>query len=312
MIIDINWEDALSKKKIIITEVGPRDGFQNEKQILDTATKAALINKSIDAGFKSIEFGYFTDPERIPELADTEEVYKLLKKPEDVELKALVEDIEGLRRAIATGVKSIKISVSASNTYNLKKFQMTNDETIETIRDRVVLARQNDINLSCAVSTSFGCPYEGKMSIETIDGIVKKLIAMGIGEIFISDTAGMGNPREVKEVFSYFIDKYPDTIFSAHFHNTRGMGLANAFAALEAGVTRFDSSFGGLGGCPYVAGAKGNVSSEDLIYMMDEMGYETGINLDKALDVARYLEKTYGKEMNSYILKAGKAADIIK
>ncbi|MBV1757222.1 MAG: hydroxymethylglutaryl-CoA lyase [Dethiosulfatibacter sp.] len=298
-------------KKIIITEVGPRDGFQNEKQILDTATKAELINKSIDAGFKSIEFGYFADPARIPELADAEGVYKLLNKPADVELKALVEDIDGLKRAIAVGVKSVKISVSASNTYNLKKFQMTSDETLETIRDRVELARNNDIKLSCGVSTSFGCPYEGKMTIETINRVVKKLIDMGIEEIFIADTAGMGNPREVKEVFLYFINKYPDTTFSAHFHNTRGMGLANAYAAMEAGVTRFDSSFGGLGGCPYVAGAKGNVSSEDLIYMTHEMGYETGVELDKAIEVARYLEKVYGKEMNSYILKAGKATDII-
>lgn len=302
----------LNKREIILTEVGPRDGFQNEKQILDTATKAKLINKSIDAGFKSIEFGYFTDPERIPELADTEAVYQLVNKRANVDLKALVEDIEGLKRAIATGVKNIKISVSASNTYNLKKFQMTSDETLENIRDRVELAKQNNINLSCAISTSFGCPYEGKMSIGTIERIVKKLIGMGIGEIFISDTAGMGNPREVKEVFTYFIGKYPDTIFSAHFHNTRGMGLANVYAAIEAGVSRFDSSFGGLGGCPYVSGAKGNVSSEDLIYMMDEMGYETGVDLDKAIDVARYLEEVYGKEMNSYILKAGKATDIIK
>ena len=300
------------KRKIIITEVGPRDGFQNENQILDTEIKAALINQSIDAGFKSIEFGYFTDPDRIPALADTEAVYQLINKPADVELKALVEDMEGLRRAIAAGVKNVKISVSASNTYNLLKFQMTNDETIESIRDRVELARKNNINLSCAVSTSFGCPYEGKMSIATIDGIVKKLIDMGIGEIFISDTAGMGNPREVKEVFSYFISKYPETIFSAHFHNTRGMGMANVYAAVEAGVTRFDSSFGGLGGCPYVEGAKGNVSSEDVIYMMEEMGYGTGVNLDKAIEVARYLEKVYGKEMSSYILKAGKATDMIK
>jgi hydroxymethylglutaryl-CoA lyase len=293
-------------RQIIVTEVGPRDGLQNEKKILDSALKAELIDKAVEAGYKIVEFGYFVNPLKTPALADAEEVYSLIKNKNGAILKALVDDIDGLKRADACGLKDIKMAISVSNTHNLKNLKKTKEETLEDFKGMTAFAKDKGINLSCAVSTSFGCPYEGKMKISDIDEIVSKLVGLKVGEIYISDTAGMGNPREVEEFFSYFINKYPDTTFSAHFHNTRDMGLANVYAALKAGVKNFDSSFGGLGGCPYAVGAKGNICSEDLIHMLEQMGYDTGVDLDKTLDISRCLEKIFDKEMNSYILRAGK------
>ncbi len=299
-------------KQIILTEVGPRDGFHNESKILDTATKVALIEASIEAGFKEIEFGYFTNLEKAPSLADVEMVYEKIKHHKEVKLKALIEDAEGLSRAVDAGVKQVKMSVSASNTYNMKKFNMSNEEKLRAIEKLVQEAMSKKIQISCAVSTSFGCPYEGKMTPSKIDTIASRLVEMGIQEIYISDTAGMGNPAEAENIFGFFLDKYPDRLFSAHFHDTRGMGLANVYAAIKVGVRRFDSSFGGLGGCPYVPGGKGNVSSEDLIHMLEEMGYQTGIDLDKAIQIGKKLETIFEKPMNSYVLEAGKSSELIR
>ncbi len=299
-------EDVMNKK-IWITEVGPRDGLQNEQQKLDIHTRINLVNEAIEAGFPAVEFGYFPLEGKAPNLAFSEKVYMGLNSTDKAQLKVLVDDIHGLEKAINLGIQHVKMAVSVSDTHNLKNLRMHYWETIQSFENMVKTANKYGVSLSCAVSTSFGCPVEGKMSKEKIDHLVSQLVGLGIPEIFISDTAGMANPKEVKEVFGYFINKYTNTEFSAHFHNTRGMGLANVYAALETGVTRFDSAFGGLGGCPYIKEAKGNVPSEDMIHMFEEMGHNTGIKLKEVLMISKNLEILFDKSMSSYILKVSES-----
>lgn len=296
--------------KIIVAEVGPRDGFQNETKILDINTKVQLIEKVIDAGYKVIEFGSFVSPSAIPALADSDDLYQLISKKSDVVLRALITNLNGLQRAADVGVTDVLIVASASNTHNLKNLNRTTKETIDSYEDTVLFAKEKGINVTGSISTSFGCPYEGQISLDRIEMIIHRYLDFGINEISIADTTGMGNPMQVKKIMSYLVNNYPNIKFWGHFHNTRNMATANVYAALEAGITRFDSSFGGLGGCPYASGATGNICSEDLIHMLHEMGMETGIDLDKAISIAKHLEQIFDKKMESYILKAGKCSDL--
>ncbi len=297
--------------EVIIAEVGPRDGLQNEKKILSAQVKADLIDKAIEAGCKVVEVGSMVHPKAIPALADTAEVFKLIKNKENVDLRVLIPNLKGAERAIAAGFKKIKLTVSISESHNLANFNRKPEETIAGFADSVKLAKENRVVVSGAMATSFGCPFEGAITIEQIDEVVKQFVALDIMELSLSDTTGMANPKDVYEKCSYFKKKYPEITWNLHFHNTRGMALANILAAMEAGMNRFDGAFGGLGGCPFAPGASGNVASEDIVHMLDLMNIETGIDIDKYIALAKEVKDLVGHDLDSYMLKAGKVADLV-
>lgn len=300
------------QKKVSICEVGPRDGLQNEKTILSTDDKADLINSAIDAGYKIIEVGSFVHLRAIPALADTDEVFKMINKKENIEFRVLITNLKGVERAIKVGVKKVKLTVSASESHNISNFNKKPEETIKGFKECCELARKNGIVVSGAISTSFGCPFEGDISINAIDKIIGEFIKLNILEISLSDTTGMANPKDVYEKCLYVKEKYPQIKWNLHFHNTRDMGLTNIISAMDAGMTNFDASFSGLGDCPYAPGASGNVCSEDIVQMLEEMGIDTGINLDKAIVLAKKVAKLVGHKTESYMIKAGKVKDLIK
>lgn len=297
-------------KEVVLCEVGPRDGLQNENKIFTAIQKANLIDQAIDAGYKVIEVGSMVHPKSIPALADTVEVYELIKNTEGVDLRVLVPNLKGTERAIKAGIKKVKLTVSASKSHNKANFNRLPLETMDSFQASYDLAKANGLEVSGAIATSFGCPFEGAISIDQIEQIVKKFIKLGIVEISLSDTTGMGGPKEVYEKCHYFKNKYPHIIWNIHFHNTRGMALANILSAMQAGMNRFDGSFGGLGGCPYAPGASGNVASEDIIHMLELMGIETGIDIDKAINIAKTVKTLVEHDIDSYMLKAGKSSDL--
>lgn len=299
-------------KSIHINEVGPRDGLQNEKTILSREAKADLINQCILAGFKTIEVGSLVHPKAVPALADTEDVYQLLNQHPDVELRVLVTNLRGVERAINAGIKKVKLTVSASESHNLSNFNRKPEETVQNFKACYELAKANDISVSGAISTAFGCPFEGTISIEAVEKLVLAFIDLGITELSLSDTTGMGNPKEVYDKCLYFKEKYPQVKWNLHFHNTRDMGLSNTLAAMSAGITHFDAAFSGLGGCPYAPGASGNLCTEDLVHMCEEMGIQTGIDLDSAIAIAKEVEALIGHKSESYMLRAGKVNDLAK
>jgi len=296
--------------RIHINEVGPRDGLQNEETILTIDDKVLLIKQCIDAGYKTIEIGSLVHPKAIPSLADTEDVFKKLKNSDQVEYRVLITNLRGVQRAIDSGIKKVKLTVSASASHNMSNFNRTPEESVQNFADCCNLARANNIEVSAAISTAFGCPFEGNISIEQVEKLVNAFQKLDIHEISLSDTTGMGNPKEVYEKCHYFKEKYPEVKWILHFHNTRDMGLSNTLAAMSAGIDNFDAAFSGLGGCPYAPGASGNLCSEDLVHMCDEIGIETGINLDKVIEIARNIEQLIGHPTESFMLKAGKISDL--
>lgn len=298
--------------RITLCEVGLRDGLQNEAHILKTSDKLALVNELILAGFKVIELGSFMSPKAVPQMADTDELFLNLKDIKDVEFRALVANKKGVERAINCGCQKVKLNVSASLGHNLANINMTPEESVAGFGESVNLAIENGLKVSGSISMPFGSPWEGEIGLEAIQNIVDAYLKVGISEISLSDASGMAVPNQVYSICSSMQEKYPEVKWWLHFHNTRGMAIANIIAAMQAGITSFDSSFGGLGGCPFVPGAAGNVSSEDVVHMMDEMGIATGINIVKAMDIARKVQLLVGHDTDSYVLKAGRTKDLIR
>lgn len=297
--------------KVVICEVGPRDGFQNVAKPIPTALKVELINKATAAGFTVIEIGSFVHPKAVPQLADTDEVAKAIFRKPGVEYRALVTNVRGVERAIAAQMDKIKLTVSASESHNLSNFNRTSEQTIAGFEDCVALARDRGITVSAAISTAFGCPFEGRIPIARIERLVECILELNITEISLSDTTGVANPLQVFNLCEHMKEKCPQVQWILHFHNTRGMALANIVAGMSAGITWFDGAFAGLGGCPYAPGASGNVASEDLIHMCEEMGIDTEVCLDSSINLARDIKDWLGQETDSYMLKAGKASNLI-
>ncbi|MBV1756393.1 MAG: hydroxymethylglutaryl-CoA lyase [Dethiosulfatibacter sp.] len=299
-------------KEIIICEVGPRDGFQNEKTPIKIEDKIKSIDMASEAGFRVIEIGSFVHLKAVPQMADTDEIARMIKKKPNVEYRALAANLLGIERAYKAGVKKVKLTVSASESHNISNFNRKPKESVKIFKECVDLAKKYDIEVSGAISTSFGCPFEGEISIERIDELVLEFVKLGIKEISLSDTTGVANPKEVYEKCLYFKTKYKDLKWILHLHNTRGMALANVLAGMGAGIIFFDSSFAGLGGCPYAPGASGNLATEDLVHMLQEMDIKTGINIDKAIETGKFIKKIVGHDTDSYVLKAGKVKDLVK
>ena len=299
-------------KKVTICEVGPRDGLQNEDKVLSLEEKIEIINAISDAGYKVIEVGSFMSPKAVPQMASTDEVFKGITKKEGVEYRALIANLKGVERAIACGCKKVKLNVSASKAHNLANLNMTPEESVAKFKDIVELAAENGLEISGSISMPFGSPWEHKIPVEDVKDIVKAYLNVGINEISLSDASGMAVPNQVYELCSKLKEEFPQVKWILHFHNTRGVGNANILAGLQAGITWFDTSFGGLGGCPFVPGAAGNVISEDVVHMLHEMGIETDVDLDRAINIANRMREIVGHDLPGYILKAGKNSELIK
>ena len=300
----------LLPKAVTLCEVGLRDGLQNEKTILSTDEKLTLLRGLIDAGFKVIEVGSFMSPKAVPQMADTDEVYRRIGEVPGVELRALIPNLRGVQRAIDCGCKKVKLNVSASRQHNLKNLNMTPEQSVAGFAGCVEAANANGITISGSISMPFASPWEGRTPVGDVDAIIEAYLQVGIREISLSDASGMAVPNQVHDLCMHVREKYPEATWWLHFHNTRGMAMANILAAMEAGMTQFDSSFGGLGGCPFVPGAAGNISSEDVIHMCDECGIDTGVDIVKVLDLSRHLRDLLDHNMESYILRAGRSCDL--
>ena len=298
-------------KKVRICEVGPRDGLQNEKTLLTTEQKIQLIDGLTDAGFPVIEVGSFVSPKAVPQMANTDDVFRGIKKKEGVEYRALIANLRGVDRAIACGCKKVKLNVSASVAHNLANLNCTPAESVARFAACVEKAKENGLGISGSISMVFGSPWDKEISVDVVCKIIEAYLAVGITEISLSDASGMGYPSQVSQLCQTVKEKYPECTWWLHFHNTRGLGIANVLAGLNAGFTQFDSSFAGVGGCPFVPGAAGNVATEDLLHMLDEMGIETGIDLDQVMALSREVTKMVGHQTDSYLLRAGKASDLI-
>ena len=298
-------------KRIEICEVGPRDGLQNEKTRLTVAQKVELIERAVDAGATCVEVGSFVSAKAIPAMADTDEVCRAMRKVPGVDYRGLIFNLKGLQRAEAAGLTSCEVACSASRGHCLANMNKTPEQAVESFAAVADYARERGIALMAAISTTFGCSIDGHVPFEQVVSVAKCLRDLGLTTINLADTTGMANPAQV---YRYCVDiqrLLPDVTFYLHFHNTRGLGLANVLAGLEAGITHFEASFGGLGGCPFAPGASGNIATEDLVNMCDEMGIATGFDIDKCLALGRRVEELVGGSRGSSLLRAGKCSDIV-
>lgn len=290
-----------------IREVGPRDGFQNEPEMIATADKVRLVEMLARTGLRRLEVTSFVRADVIPQLADGREVLERAEIPDEVSVSVLVPNMRGLEAALEVRDKidEVNVFLSASETHNRHNVNRSVEESLTGVE--AVLARATEEGLRCegVISTSFGCPYEGYVPIERVFEIARRLADAGAVEIGFGDTTGMANPVQVGEFFRRAAEELPDVERTAHFHDTRGQALANVLAALEVGVDSFESSFGELGGCPVPPGATGNVASEDLVSMLEEMGIETGIDLGKLLEAAQAAQEVLGRPLGSHTLVAG-------
>ena len=297
---------------ITLCEVGLRDCLQNETYILNTEQKLEMLRGLIDAKFPVIEVGSFMHPRAVPQMANTDEVFKAIGDVPGVELRALIPNLRGIQRAIDCGCKKVKLNVSASRQHNLKNLNMTPEESVAGFASCVDAAVENGIAISGSISMPFASPWEGRITEEDVDAIIEAYLKVGITEISLSDTSGMAVPNQVYNLCCHIKEKYPQATWWLHFHNTRGLAMANIMAAMEAGMDRFDSSFGGLGGCPFVPGAAGNISTEDVLHLCEESGIATGIDITKVIELSRKLKELLNHDMDSYILRAGRSCDLIQ
>lgn len=298
--------------KVTLCEVGLRDGLQNEKTILSTEQKLHLSEALIASGMKVIELGSFMHPKAVPQMANTDEVFQLLGEQSNVELRALIANVRGVERAIACGCKKVKLNVSASRSHNLANLNRTPQESVAGFSDCVALAKENGLGISGSISMPFGSPWESEIPLADVEEIVEAYLKEGITEISLSDASGMAVPSQVHSMCKSMMEKYPQVSWWLHFHNTRGVAIANIIAAMDAGITQFDTSFGGLGGCPFVPGAAGNVATEDVVHMLGEMGIDTGIDIDASIAIAKQVQSLVAHDTDSYILRAGKNKDLIR
>ena len=291
--------------KVVICEVAPRDGFQSEREWIPTEDKISIIKKLASTGIQSMEITSFVHPKAIPQLKDAEEVVRQSQELSNIKFRALVPNVRGAQRAIDVGIKKFKLMLSATDSHSISNANCLTEEAMNGFSPIIELADKHGAKVGGSISVAFGCPYEGKVPLDRINRIVERYISMGIEEISLADSTGVANPRQVYETLGELKENFPKMIFSMHLHNTRGMALANSVAALQQGITRFDSSIAGLGGCPYLPGATGNIATEDLVHAFSEMGIETGINLDTLINVAKDVKQTIGHDGGSYILQAG-------
>lgn len=297
-------------KRIFIQEVGPRDGFQIEDRFIPTHEKIELIDALSLCGLAKIEVTSFTSPKAIPALADADEVMRGIRREPGVVYSALVPNLRGAERALAAGTDELNLVMSASETHNLLNLRMTREQSLARLLEVVDLAKGSGAALNVSLSTAFGCPMEGDVPEAVVLGLAERFLQQGVAGITLCDTTGMAHPRQVAALCHAFLVRFPAAELTLHLHNTRGMGLANALAALEVGVVRFDASLGGLGGCPYAPGATGNVCTEDLVHMLQAEGQPVAVDLQRLLAAARSLPELVGHDVPGQVLHAGRSRDL--
>lgn len=289
--------------KVEIIEVGPRDGIQNEFNFIPTEKKIELINALSKTGIKRMEAVSFVHPKYVPQMKDAKEVLNGIEKSPSVQYMALIPNEKGYDRAIESDVHSLSLVVGASDSFNLKNVKMSREQSITNLAMVIEKAKANDIFIRYSIATAFWCPFEGKVDAGLVLKMVEEAEMLGADEIVLADTIGRANPKQVFELFQAAISLKTKSSISAHFHDTYGMALGNVMAALEAGVTRFDASIGGLGGCPFAPGAAGNAATEDLVFMMHEMGIDTGIDFDQLLACIELLKPFTNRELTGHLHK---------
>jgi hydroxymethylglutaryl-CoA lyase len=290
-----------------IREVGPRDGFQNEPEVIPTAEKVRLIGMLGAAGLKRIELTSFVRPDVIPQLADAEQVLSSYERLDGVAYSVLIPNERGLDRALAHRGRfdEVNLFLSASETHNQKNVNRSVEESLAGLERVIERAVAEGLRCEGVISTSFGCPYEGAVPVDRVLGIGERLAAAGCEEVAFGDTTGMANPRQVGEFFAAACERLPGPELTAHFHNTRGQALANVHAALGEGVSSFESAFGELGGCPVPPGSTGNIGTEDLVSMLEEMGISTGVHLPRLIEASRAVQELLGRPLGAHVLTAG-------
>jgi hydroxymethylglutaryl-CoA lyase len=290
-----------------IREVGPRDGFQNEPEVIPTSDKVRLIDMLAGTGLPRLEVTSFVRPDVIPQLADAAEVLAAVTRPADVSYSVLIPNERGLERALEQRDRfdEINVFLSATESHNKRNKNRTIAESLDDLGRTVARAREEGLRCEGVISVVFGCPYEGEVAPDRVLEIADALAEMGCEEVSFGDTTGMANPRQVGELLASATERLDGVELTAHFHNTRGQGLANVLAALEQGVSSFESAFGELGGSPLTPGATGNISTEDLVSMLHEMGVETGVDLERLLGASRAAEELLGRPLGAHVLRAG-------
>lgn len=304
--------DSLMKwpERVTIKEVGPRDGLQNEQTMIATADKVAWINHLSATGLKFIEVSSFVNPKWIPTLADAEQVAQRINRHPDITYTALVPNRQGLERALAVNIDETAIFLSASETHNRHNINKSIAHTLPLLKEVITESLAAGKSVRGYISTVFGCPYEGNVPIETVIRVAEELLDMGVGELSLGDTIGVANPYQVKQVLECLLQRFPVNKLALHFHDTRGMALANILTALDFGITTFDGSAGGLGGCPYAPGASGNVATEDMLYMLDGMGIQTGVDHSQLLAAVRFIAQKVNHSLPSHALQSALATDV--
>ncbi len=290
--------------KVRIVEVGPRDGLQNEKQFVDTGVKVALIDRLQAAGVKHIETTSFVSPKWVPQMADAPAVMAGIARRADVTYSVLVPNLKGYEAAVATAPGEIEVFGSASEAFSQKNINCSIAESIERFAPVVVAARAAGIYVRGAISCALGCPYEGEIAPDKITAVARLMHGIGVQHVAIADTIGVGTPRKAQHALEAALAVYDLADVSGHFHDTYGQALANIFAALELGVSQFDASVAGLGGCPYAKGATGNVATEDVVYLLHGLGIETGIDLDALIDAGAFISGSIGRRNGSNVANA--------
>ena len=291
--------------RVTVCEVGTRDGFQIEPDFIPTGQKIEVVDLLTEAGVPRIEVTSFVSPKAVPQLRDAEAVMAGIRRAPGTRYAALVPNDKGASRAVDAGIDAIHTVVSASESHNLANVNMTIDESIRKLRAVGEIAARAGVTLQCGISTSFGCPFEGDVPVQRLEAIVAQLVDLGARGIGLADTTGMANPRQVASVLERLIPRFPGIEWTLHTHDTRSMAIPNILAAMACGVTHFDASIGGLGGCPFAPGASGNVCTEDLVHCLHAMGVETGIDLTRLIAVSRRVEQIVGRPLPGQVMKAG-------
>jgi hydroxymethylglutaryl-CoA lyase len=289
--------------RVRIVEVGPRDGLQNEATIVPTAKKAEFIRLLVAAGLKEIEVASFVHPKWVPQLADAQDLVKQLEPHADVRYSALVPNMKGLERALESGIRRIAVFTAASETFNRKNINMGVQESINVFTPVVARALKEGMSVRGYVSTCFVCPYEGAIGKEKVADVSGALFDIGVDEVSIGDTIGAATPRDVESTVGHLLTRFPVSKLAMHFHDTYGMAVANVYQSLQMGIATFDSSAGGLGGCPYAPGASGNAATEDLLYLFDRLGIETGVDLKLLRRASHFISQELARELPSRVLK---------
>lgn len=296
---------------IHVQEVITRDGFQIEDHFVPTEEKIAMINQLSTCGLSKIEVSSFVSPKAVPNLRDAKEVVRNIERYPDVTYVALVPNVRGAEDAVEAGIDEVNVVMSASATHHMKNVNRTHEASLEEFKGMMENVKGTEIAVNGSVATSFGCPFEGEIEEVAVLWFIEQYLEMGMDSITLADTTGMANPVQVKRLVGNVFKHFGDIPLTLHFHNTRGMGLANVVTAMEAGATRFDASLGGIGGCPFAPGATGNICTEDLVHMLEQMGCETKADLDRLITLSKGLPSLLErKDVPGQIVKAGKVTDL--